>query len=396
MGKNLTLPLVEFGQVQVPAELRGRDGTLRAHGVRSIDAQDDLEAVQEWLKRCTNKHTQRAYRREVERLFLWLIAVKQKPLSSLRLGDYKDYEKFLANPEPRERWCANPDGYGEDTPDNRPRQRPRRAAMDWKPFSQRLQPKSIAYAMNVLKMLAKFLFDTGYLALNPMATFKIKKPDRRAATDRYLDYDLMSICFDSVEALPRDSEEERRVYERARFLLRLLYGVGARPHEVVQAVMGDLVLRDGCWWWYIVGKGQKERKVAMPAGLMEALTRYRKFRGLKAIPDGREKDPLVTSVRGKKPLRDANALRKAMAKIFDAIKKALPDDDPRQKVLKGASTHWLRHTFASHALDGGAKLKDVQDALGHASLDTLSIYTHAEDSKQHAAFSTQYDRLIPP
>src|SRR5882672_9639086 len=99
MSKNLTLPIVEFGHVQVPVELCGHNGVLRAHGVRSIEADDDVAAVNAWLERCTNRHTRRAYRREVERLLLWAVAQRGKPLSSLMLEDYIAYENFLENPQ---------------------------------------------------------------------------------------------------------------------------------------------------------------------------------------------------------------------------------------------------------------------------------------------------------
>lgn len=384
MNKNLTLPIVEFGHVQLPAELRGRHGTLRGAGICSIAADDDIAAVNAWLAHCHSPHTLRAYRREVERLLLWAGSVRLKPLSSLMTEDYYAYNEFLKDPKPAERWCAPQ------------RPRPLRAAVEWRPFAGPLLPKSRSYAMGVIKLLTTFLHQTGYFAINPMATFKLKRPDGKARTDRYLERELILAGFEAVEALPRDNEEAVHIYERARFLLRLLYGCGARPHEVILATMADLKVNEGRWWWYIVGKGEKERRVVVPAGLLEALKRYRRHRSLPPLPASVETAPLIVSVRGERPLGSTDALRKVMRTIFDAVQSTLPEDDPRQERLSKASTHWMRHTFATHTLDGGAKIKHVQDALGHASVATLSIYTHSEDRHLHADLSAQYDALVPP
>jgi site-specific recombinase XerD len=376
--------MVEFGHVQVPMELCGRDGTLRGHGVRSIEAEDDIEAMEAWLVRCRNRHTQRAYRRETERLILWATAQRGKPLSSLVTEDYAAYAEFLENPQPAERWCAPQ------------RPRPRRGAMAWRPFAGPMKPKSLAYAMGVVKLLTTYLHASGYLAINPMATYRIKHPEARAVTDRYLERDLVLAGFDAVERLPRDNEEQVHNYERARFLLRLLYGCGPRPHEVVQATMMDLRERDGRWWWYITGKGAKERKVVLAPGLVESLRRYRRSRRLPPLPMGNETAPLIAALRGGRGLRGPDALRRMVREIFTEVEAALPKNDPRRDLVARASTHWLRHTFATHQLDDGAKIKHVQRQLGHADVRTLSIYTHAEEREQHADISARYEALVPP
>lgn len=382
VAKTGTLALVELGHVQVPRELRGHNGVLRGQGVCAIDATDDLSAVNSWLSRCKNPHTARAYRREVERLLLWTLS-RGKPLSSLLTEDYHAYEQFMVNPQPADRWCEPK------------RPRPPRAAMEWRPFAGPVSDKSRAYAMGVIKMLLTYLYQSGYLAINPLATYKIEQPDRRAKTDRYLERDLILAGFDAVENLPRESDEAVRVYERARFLLRLLYGCGARPHEVVKAVMGDVRPRDGQWWWYIVGKRKKERTVVIPEALLEELRRYRQSRRLSSLPGPHDPAPLIATVRGEKPLGGTGSLLKVVRSIFEDVKTMLPEDDPRQFILAKASTHWLRHTFATHGLDGGTTAKHMMDALGHADLSTLSIYTHAEARKMHEDLSARYKELIP-
>lgn len=407
-GRNLTLPIAEFEHAQVPAALSGAQGTLRGKGICSLDARNDLEAIQEWLALIANPHTARAYRREIERLLLWATLIRGAALSSLRLKDYTAYEQFMEKP-PAD-WCLPP--REPPKPGEEPKKpgypRVARDTEEWKPFAAAMSPASRSYSMNVIKNLTTFLFQTGYLAINPMATYKIEKRARHAETERYLEHELVVAGLDAVEALPRESDEDERVYFRARFVLRLLYGVGARPHEVVKAVMGDIKQRDGKWWWYVVGKRNKERKIVMPSGLMTELTRYRRQRGLPPLPHEDETVPLVAAVRGRaesdagpalesseRPMGSTQALLAAVRDVFKLAAKQFDKNDPRQKRLLQATTHWLRHSFATHQIDQGKALKHVKDNLGHASIDTLSIYAHSEARAKHDELSDGYDALVP-
>ena len=106
-----TMPLVpiplEF--LNTPRSLSGESGTNRAPAfiTQQISATNDLQAVQSWLAEFDDSpQTQRSYRKEAERLLLWTLIEKQKPLSSLTRDDLRDYQHFLSDPQPQSRWCG--------------------------------------------------------------------------------------------------------------------------------------------------------------------------------------------------------------------------------------------------------------------------------------------------
>lgn len=130
---------------KAPKELPGETGTNRAPSfiTQQISANNDLEAIQSWLSEFDGSlQTQRSYRKEAERLLLWSLIQKQKPLSSLTRDDLREYQQFLANPEPKTRWCG---------------QRKPRQNLNWRPFEAALSEPSIAQAITILVLHQFFL-----------------------------------------------------------------------------------------------------------------------------------------------------------------------------------------------------------------------------------------------
>lgn len=145
-------------------------------------------------------------------------------------------------------------------------------------------------------------------------------------------------------------------------LLETLYGAGLRASEVLSLRLQDLDLEVG--FVRTVGKGDKERVVPLGRKACEALTVYNQ-RGRPALGSaGRLKAPeLFLNNRGRRMSRQGlHLIVKHYARLA-----GLPDD---------VSTHTLRHSFATHLLEGGADLRAVQEMLGHADLSTTQIYTH--------------------
>ncbi|HQC72886.1 MAG TPA: integrase, partial [Candidatus Competibacteraceae bacterium] len=105
----LPLPLERLQLLQLPAALDGHAGGNRAGPdvVCQLAAGNDLEAIQVWLAEFHDSpQTLRAYRKEAERLLLWALLERGKPLSSLTREDCLLYEAFLADPQPHARWCG--------------------------------------------------------------------------------------------------------------------------------------------------------------------------------------------------------------------------------------------------------------------------------------------------
>lgn len=354
--------------------LDGRHGTNRASpGPRLIAADTDVEAVRQWLAEYADSaHTLRSYRKEAARLFAWCAQVAGKPLSSLTREDLLAYEAFLASPPA--------DWFDSELPR---RGRGRRLV------AGKLSPNSVRQAMGILSGLFNYLVAAGYLAGNPLALRRRRrgaKDGRRASVERYLDHDLWQFVLAFIETLPQDSARDRQHYERVRWLFRLLYETGLRAFEAAGARAGDLSQRRGKWWLRVVGKGGTVGDVPVGEALMGDLARYRQFHGLPGAPATGESTPLVMSIAG----RTEGALTPAaiylvVKEVFRRAAAAVEAKDPAgAAVLRCASTHWLRHTAATHQADAGTDIRFIQKNLRHASIETTARYLHAEDDQRHA------------
>lgn len=366
--------------LDLPAGLDGRHGVNRATGRRQIAASDDLEAVRAWLARVADTRTTfENYRKEAERLLLWSIVQPGKPLSSLTHEDLLAYQRFLADPQPRERWVAT----GRKFPRDDPR---------WRPFHGPLAATSQRQAMVILNALFSWLVGAGYLAGNPLSLSRQRA--RRAAprVTRFLERDLWQEVKLYIDTLPRDTDRERERYRRARWLFTLLYLGGLRISEAGGNTMGRFFCRRDAggqerWWLEVTGKGDRERLVPASAEMMVELGHYRRERGLPVLPAPHEDTPLVLPLgKSMKPLTRA-ALHTIVKGIFAGAAEKLrlrgEAYAARAAQLERASAHWLRHSAGSHMADGDVDLRLIRDNLGHASLTTTSLYLHADDDRRH-------------
>jgi integrase/recombinase XerC len=171
---------------------------------------------------------------------------------------------------------------------------------------------------------------------------------------------------DLVEAPAADARDDAALALRDRALLELLYATGLRVSELVSLDWHDLdlsarVLR-------VVGKGGKERMVPFGRQAAAALTAWLgaweevRRRGEPADP---EAEPVFLHHRGGR-LSD-RSVRRVLDRYVDSA-----------ALAAGVHPHTLRHTFATHLLEGGADLRAIQELLGHSSLATTQRYTHVE------------------
>lgn len=359
--------------ILLPQALDGRLGSNRARGgIRQIAAETDVEAVRLWLAEYADSpHTLRSYRKEAVRLLIWATRVLGKPLSSLTREDLLAYEAFLTHPSVE--W---------DDPT-----RPRRGG-GRRLFEGPLSPHSIRQALGILSGLFGYLVAAGYLAGNPLALRRRRggaKASRRVAVERYLDWELWQYVLDFIEALPQGTRRECQHYERVRWLFRLLYGASLRVSEAAHAKTGDLSQRRGKWWLHVVGKGGSAGDVPLSDELIADWARYRRFHGLMTIPTGLETSPLVMSVNGRSDrFLTPTAIYLVVKEVFRRAAAALEAVDlAGAATLRRASTHWLRHTSATHQADAGNDIRFIQKNLRHASIETTAIYLHAEDDQRH-------------
>jgi integrase/recombinase XerC len=356
-----------------PAELDGRNGSNRAGGgVRQIAANTDVDAVRLWLAEyAASPHTLRNYRKEAVRLLIWATQGLGKPLSSLNREDLLAYELFLLNPS------------AEWTNPMLARHGGNRRLFDG-PLSQR----SVRQAMGILSGLFDYLMEAGYFAGNPLALRRRRsetKSSRRATVERYLDHALWQSVLDFIETMPQVSRREQQHYQRVRWLFRFLYGASLRASEAAQAQSSDLTQRRGMWWLNVIGKGGVEGNVPISDELIADLARYRQFHGLPAVPTALENTPLVMSVAGRTDqFLTPTAIYLVVKEVFRRAAVALDVINPAgAATLRRASTHWLRHTSATHQADAGTDIRFIQKNLRHASIETTAIYLHVEDDQRH-------------
>lgn len=377
----------------VPADLDGSAGLNRAPVPAHQAARDnDKLAIEEWIRVRGGRspHTARAYRREAERLLLWAILVKRKPLSSLNTSDCSEYlDQFLRDPQPAERWVG--------------RGRVERFDPAWRPFTGELSDASREIARKLLSAMCAWLVDERYLLVNPFHGVPAVSKAAPAidATARTLTHAQWQYVLQTVTRVVY-SPSELRDY----FALLLAYATGLRRTELARATTGGLSRKSldhelaDAWTLQVDGKGRRQRVLPMPRRLMAILADKLRNRPIPmTLETAPGNTPLIGHLKTGKALT-SDALARLYKRIFDRAADQLEEHYPGTAAdLRRASTHWLRHTHANHALDAGSDLRDVQAGLGHASLGTTTIYTKGDSVRQFRAvdafFEASLNRVEP-
>lgn len=192
-----------------------------------LGAANDYEAVRAWLSLHESDATQRAYKKEAERLLLWSIVERAKPLSSLTTEDALAYRSFLRRPCPRSRWI------GPSAP---------RSSPEWRPFTGDLSANSVGYALSVISALFRWLIEQRYVVANPFAGIKVRGDSRSAsaAVDRAFTEGEWAIVQAVAEGLEWVHGWQPAAAQRLRFVLDFAYATGLRIGELVSATLGQI------------------------------------------------------------------------------------------------------------------------------------------------------------
>jgi site-specific recombinase XerD len=163
---------------------------------------------------------------------------------------------------------------------------------------------------------------------------------------------------------------------RDRALLELLYAAGLRVSEVASLDTGEMDVRDRMV--RVHGKGKKERVGIFGAPAAEALQRYLRD-GRPELASGKEEALFLNRFGGRLTVRSVQSIVRKYA-----TKAGLP---------AAVHPHLLRHSFATHLLDGGADLRIVQELLGHESPNTTQIYTHVTEARKRSVMEEAFEAL---
>ena len=218
-----------------------------------------------------------------------------------------------------------------------------------------LASSTVSRKISSLRSYFAFLADEDVVEEDPSE--KLEAPRRGRPLP-----DVLTVA--EVEEILSAVPAEHELAFRDRAMLEVLYGAGLRVSELIALGVRDLLLAEGLV--RVVGKGSKERLVPLGGRATEALERY--LRELRPRLDEGEGEGVVFLNQHGRPLSRMGAW-KIVRRHVD-----------RSDVDRSVSPHTLRHTFATHLLQGGADLPAVQEMLGHADITTTQIYTHVDRS----------------
>jgi integrase/recombinase XerD len=174
-----------------------------------------------------------------------------------------------------------------------------------------------------------------------------------------------ALSVDEVIGLLESPDPTTLKGRRDTALLEFLYGTGARVSEAVALDVTGVDLEDRVA--IVTGKGARQRMVPLGAHAVSAIARWLPDRSM-VVSRRQSGDPLFTSVRGRRLSRQA---------VFNVVREAaLTSGIPTEKV----SPHVLRHSAATHMVEGGADLRTVQEILGHATISTTQVYTRVSST----------------
>ncbi|MCD6134098.1 MAG: site-specific tyrosine recombinase XerD [Candidatus Omnitrophica bacterium] len=210
---------------------------------------------------------------------------------------------------------------------------------------------SLARRLSALKSFHRFLLREGFVKTDPTSLIDSPKLWKRIP-------EVLSIS--EVEKLILQPNIRKSAGLRDRAILELMYATGLRISEVANLLESDLDLDIG--FLKVKGKGGKERIVPLGRKALHFIQRYLQEARL-ALLRGRSCEYLFVSRQKKRLSRQS-------------IWKMIKSYAQKARIRKYLTPHTLRHSFATHLLEGGADLRSVQELLGHSSISTTQIYTH--------------------
>ena len=227
---------------------------------------------------------------------------------------------------------------------------------------------SITRRISELRSFCRYLVREGILDTNPIRAISSPRIPKRLPD--YLDPHQVEALLAAPDATVPQGQRDRAIME-------VLYASGLRVSELVSLNLSNVDLRHGeirVW-----GKGAKERLALLGEPACRALTRYIEDGRPKLMKENRVTNALFLNRLGTRlSTRSVSNILDKYAKLAGLERRVTP--------------HIMRHTFATHLLDGGADLRTVQELLGHADLSSTQIYTHVSQARAKEVYRKAHPR----
>ncbi len=245
---------------------------------------------------------------------------------------------------------------------------------------------TVARRLAAARTFFRHLLERGEVDANPADL--VSSPKRESHLPRVLKVTEVASLLDTIPATTP-------LELRDRALLELAYGAGLRAQEIVDLELGSLDADSE--QVRVEGKGGRSRVLPLGEPGWRALERYlARGRPLLLAAGGEEPDrpprPSPGPPAGRREERALFVSRSGRRLSTSDVRRRLSLWTRRAALAAGVSPHTLRHSFATHLLEGGADLRSIQELLGHASVSTTQVYTRVDSRRLKSAYATAHPR----
>lgn len=364
---------------------------------------EDFKYALNFLKNYTgSKGTFNSYRREVERLLHWSWLATNKSIKELRREDIENFIRFCQ--QPATTWIGT-----VKVPRFIVKDGIRVANQAWRPFivtvsktayRQGLKPDiknfslsdgAIKESFAILSSFYNYLIQEEYSLINPVMLVRQKSKFIRKQQGTQQIRRLTELQWRYViNTAEKMAQENPTLHERTLFIMTALYSMYLRISELaaskrwVPAMNHFYRDHNNLWWFTTVGKGNKERQIAVSDSMLASLKRYRQHLGLTALPSITDNSPLIPKANTKGAISSTTYIREIVQGCFDQAIKQLTVDNYQEEaeLLVAATVHWLRHTGISDDVKHRPR-EHVRDDAGHSSSAITDKYIDIQLVERH-------------
>lgn len=321
-----------------------------------IVANSDIQAAIAWVQaRAGSGFTAITYYREATRLLLWLKYERNgATFARMKVEDCLAYLNFLQHIPTKwmSRKFAAPFSPG------------------WAPFRGQLKQDSFRQTTIIISSMFSWLRDADWIRGNPWVLVNKKtgiRKQKNALDTKAISSESMHLIIEFLASC-----DYSKSLMRFKFIFIFLTCTGLRSAELLSAKIKDFHLEEDGWMLTVVGKGEKERSVAIPDSAFKAVEYYLNDRGNSGIEYSTSELPLICQLEDTTlPIVYETLYKHVKAWLAKSILKANLRASEKAK-LRDVTTHWLRHTFGTMAVEKGVPHDVIKDQMGHSSIEMVA------------------------